>query len=505
MGLVERWERYWFAPGGRTSLAVLRIAVALSIWISLDQMASTWVHSPSYRAIGLWRLLGDGAPSAGFVSALWWIARISTVAMALGALSRVSTIVSFVSACLLCALSYSGFPSWSHAYNAVLLAHLALVGARTGDALSIDSLIWKNRESSHGYQWSIRLAQLAIAMMFISGMFHKVWRGYPTLDWALSDNLRHHLLVHFDASGLPRTAVADWIIDDVWKYRGAALGNLISQTIPLFACFLVRRPLLRAVCGGFFVLEVLALGFVMALWNYQWLPLAVVFIDWEWILRRPAPDRSPVAAPRRMKLAISIFVAVFVALDVFTSLAARIDQKLNLYPFSGFPMFASLRVRTPTSEHLPYSFEGGHIEILAATPAPASIELELDRFYDKHFKLRDRDKLKARLTEILESAKRLYPATQGVRLHWTIYEAPAYPAPARIERKPIAILAELLLDGTYRSQLASAPPVASAAITTYADAIPTAHAYTGEAPSGGRAVYVLDDGTHRWVVFQAKR
>jgi len=504
MGIVQRWERYWFAPGGRTSLAVLRIAVALSIWISLDQMAATWVDSPSYRPIGLWRLLGDGAPSSGFVTALWWIARISTVAMAVGALSRISTALSFVSACLLCALSYSGFPSWSHAYNAVLLAHLALLGARTGDTLSIDSLIWKNRESAHGYQWSIRLAQLAIAMMFVSGMFHKVWRGYPTLDWALSDNLRHHLLVHFDASGLPRTAMADWIIDDVWKYRGAALGNLISQTIPLFACFLVRRPLLRAICGGFFVLEVLGLGFVMALWNYQWLPLAVVFVDWEWVLRR-APTADSPAPPRRTKIAIMIAITAFVVLDVFTSLAARIDQKLNLYPFSGFPMFASLRVRPPSSEHLPYSFEGGHIEIRASSPAPEAIELELDRFYDKHFKLRDRDKLKTRMAEILESAKRLYPATQGVRLHWTIYEVPAYPAPARIERKPIAILGELTIDGTYRSQLAAAPPAPSPQITTYADAISMPRPFTGGPPEGRAPVYVLDDGTDKWVVYRAKR
>jgi hypothetical protein len=505
MWLAQRWQQYWFAPGGRLSLAILRIAIAIAVWRSLDTMAHTWVENASYRPVGLWMLAGDSAPSSTIVDALWILARLSTITMALGLLSRTSTALSFLSTALLAGLYYSAMPTWSHAYNVVLLAQLAIIFGRSGDTFAVDALIWKNRTSPHGYQWPIRLAQLAIALMFVSGMFHKVWRGAPTLDWALSDNLRHHLLVHFDANGLPRTALADWMIDSAWRYKTAALGNLIAQTLPLVACFLVNRPVLRALCGVVFLTEVLALGFVMDLWNYQWLPLTVVFIDWDWLRSRGRCSDEPVLEPPpRTKRALSAFLIAFLLLDVITSFVPRLDQRLNLYPFSGFPMFASLRIRKPASEHLPYSFEGGHIEILAPTPAP-EVELELDRFYDKLFRIRDRARLQPALQDILTSAKRLYPATQGVRLYWTIYEAPAYPAPARIERKPIAILGELMLDGTYRSLLATAAPGPSPQVTTYADAIPTPRPFAGETPKGRAVAYVVDDGAQRWVVFQAKR
>ena len=42
-----------------------------------------------------------------------------------------------------------------------------------------------------------------------------------------------------------------------------------------------------------------------------------------------------------------------------------------------------------------------------------------------------------------------------MRAYLTIFEAPAYPAPAHFERHPIAIIGELLPDGTFRSALGS--------------------------------------------------
>ena len=86
--------------------------------------------------------------------------------------------------------------------------------------------------------------QLAVALMFAGAVFHKMLHGHCTLRWALSDNLRHHLLVRYDLAGLPRPALVDWIIDDVWRYRIAALLNLISQAVPL------ARVHLRAPAGA---------------------------------------------------------------------------------------------------------------------------------------------------------------------------------------------------------------------------------------------------------------
>jgi hypothetical protein len=517
--VLARWQGYWFVAGGRYSVAILRIAVAVAVWLSLDRMGTGWGEVPVYRPIGLWMLVGGDAPPVGVVEALCVIARLSTVAMAVGALSRLATALSFLSTTLLVGLYHSAFPTWSHQYNVVLLAQLALIGGRCGDALSVDALVWRDRRSEHGYQWSIRLAQIAVALMFASALYHKIRSGGVSLDWALSDNLRNQLVLHFDASGLERTPLAQWLIDDVWKFRGAALVNLMAQGMPLVACIFVRRPLLRIACGAVFVFEVLGLGLVMDLWNWQWLPLAAVFVDWEWLVRWLPRESAAITPSRRTRRAIGVFVGVFLVLAAVTSFVPHLDQRLNLYPFTGFPMFASIRARPPYDHHAPYSFDGGYVEIVAPEYVPPELELELTRYYRKLFRIRDREQMRERMAEILANARRTFPATTGVRLYYTIFEVPAYPAPARVDRIPIALLGELGVDGSFRSLLGRARQEAFEIVLTpgepvdgrvsyYADARPTPHPLPGLRalrPSGRPVEYVLDDGARRWVIYEARR
>lgn len=467
---MSRWHRYWFADGGRLSVAIVRVAIAVAVWLVLTDMKGSWpANAPGaatppdvYRPIGVWMLFGGAPPSATVIDLLWIVARISTAAMLLGFVSRAATALSFVSAVALASLYYSGFGAWSHAYNVVLLAQLALLGARCGDALSVDALVRRLRglaplDVPRGYQWSIRLVQLAVAVMFASGMFTKVVQNYhPTLAWALSDNLRHHLVVRFDLAGLERTAIADWIIDDVWKFRTAAMLNLVAQTLPLVACFLMRRPVLRAACGAFFVIETIGLAFVMDLWNLHWLPLAVVFVDWDALIqkvRRSEATPPPVPAQWRPPRHVAVFVGAFVIYDLVTAFVPRIDQRLNTYPFSRFPMFAAIRARPPYDSHLPYSLAGGHFEIISNEPVPAHVYRWIDHAYRRTFAVRDRDELRKRLASILADAQQWHPAIQGLRCYFTIFEVPAYPARAVVQRRPIAILGEAYLDGTFRSLL----------------------------------------------------
>ena len=151
--------------------------------------------------------------------------------MLLGLCTRAATAVSFVASLALASLSFAASTRWSHQYNVVFLAQAAFLGARGGDVLSIDALIRMRRglpliDRARAYQWSVRLVQLAVAVMFACAAFHKLLHGHFTLRWALSDNLRHQLLVRFDLAGLPRPPLVDWIIDDPWRYRTAAVLNL---------------------------------------------------------------------------------------------------------------------------------------------------------------------------------------------------------------------------------------------------------------------------------------
>jgi hypothetical protein len=352
-------------------------------------------------------------------------------------------------------------------YNVVFLAQIAFLGARGGDALSIDAWLRRRRglpplDEPRGYQGSLRLVQLAVALMFTGAAFHKLMHGHFTLRWALSDNLRHQLLVRFDLAGLPRPALVSWIIDDVWRYRIVAVLNLISQSAPMLACIFIRRPLVRALGGAFFVLEVIALGLVVGLWNPHWLPLAAVFIDWDrlwaWISRRPvtAAPTPPGWAPRR---AIRGFVIAFLIYDAITAVIPTADQRLNTYPFSAFPMFASVRARAPYDEHLPYTVPGDRIEALADHPIDETAQRWFDYQNRRLDATRGPDAVRVRLAAILADAQRRFPAAgiHGLRHYLVIFEAPAYPAPAHMIEHRIAITGELDR-GAFRSALGAIGP-----------------------------------------------
>jgi hypothetical protein len=466
---VGRWQRYWFADGGRTALAIVRIAVATSVLLALarlDNPVSTGDLPGArtlYRAVGIWMLLGDHAPPDALVTTLWVVAWSSTVAMLLGAATRTSTAISFVSAVALAALSFAASRTWSHQYNVVFLAQMALLGGRAGDVVSIDWLVRRLRglpahDVPRGYQWSLRLVQLAVALMFAGAVFHKLLHSHFTLRWALSDNLRHHLLMRFDLAGLPRPPLVDWIIDDPLKYRTAAVLNMISQAAPLAAVFLVRRPWLRALAGSFFVVETIALGLVVELWNLHWLPLAAVFVDWDRVVarvtRRPLvhPEVPPSWRPRR---AARLYIVAFVAYDLVTAFVPTLDQRLNTYPFSGFPMFAKLRARPPYDVHQPYGVAGVYFEVISDRPTDPPTQRWFDHQNRHIVSVRDPAELRRRMAAVLAQGQKRYWdfGVKGLRLWLAIYEAPAYPEPARFERHPIALMGELLPDGTFRTAL----------------------------------------------------
>ena len=459
---MSRWQRYWFGDGGRTSVAVLRIAIATSVLLTLarlDNPVSTG-SATLYRPVGMWMLLGHHAPPVTVVDLLWIVAWVSTGCMLIGLASRASAAVSCLSGIALASLSFAASRQWSHQYNVVFLASLAFVGARGGDVLSVDWLLRRRRglpamNLPGAYQWTIRLVQLAVALMFAGACFHKVLHGHFTLRWALSDNLRHHLLVRFDLADLPRPPVVDWIIDDPWKYRTAAVLNLVSQAMPLAAVFLMKRPVLRAIAGSFFVIETIALGLVVALWNLHWLPLAAVFIDWDRLFRQPA-TAATITSPARPAKALRIWIIVFLVYDALTAFIPTLDQRLNTYPFSSFPMFATVRARPPYGEHQPYGVAAVSFEV---TTTKRPMDLPTQQWFDhtnrKIGEVRDRADLEKRLRAVLANAQKRYwdYGVTSVRLWLAIYEAPAYPAPAHFELHRIAIMGEIDAAGVFHSAM----------------------------------------------------
>ncbi|HLL22761.1 MAG TPA: hypothetical protein VK427_11545 [Kofleriaceae bacterium] len=448
---MNRWHRYWFDDGGRSALAVIRIAVAICVLMTLldvSALPQLVARRAVYRPVGIWMLLGATPPPEALVTVLWAIAGGSTAAMLLGVWSRAATATSFVSAVALTSLAYSGSATWSHSYNVVFLAHLALLGGRCGDALSIDARLRGPINLARGYQWSVRLVQAAVALMFITACYHKLRAGGFTLAWATSDNLRHQLLARYDLVQLPRPAIVDWLLAESWRYRTAACLNLVSQAAPLLAIVFVRRPKVRAVVAVLFLVEGIAIDQLMGLPNPQWLPLAAVFVDWDHVIARfrapPAPTGT-YTPPRR----VHVFIVAFLVYDVVVSIVPKLDHRLGTYPFSAFQMFAVVRASPPWDEHRPYSMYGDSYAIDGA------LDPAVQRYYDHAYRFMymqtDPARLEPRLATILSHIQTNHPAARATRLrhHLAMFVVPAYPGPARFDKRLVAVTAELAPDGLH--------------------------------------------------------
>jgi len=226
----------------------------------------------------------------------------------------------------------------------------------------------------------------------------------------------------------------------------------------------------------------------MELGNPSWFPLAAVFIDWDrlwsWVTRTRPAAATPVRTPRAER----VFIAAFVAFDLVISFVPGLDQRLRSYPFSRFPMFALIRAKQPYAEHQPYELIAGRIELVTDRPIERRIQAEIDRDYVYRALHRetDRDALHARTLVVLDELRHRYPALalRGVRVYVTMYQVPAYPAPARLEAHDLAIFSELV-DGTWTSyyralptsgrvSLAADPALARAPLALYRNGLPVA-------------------------------
>ncbi|MFN0253180.1 MAG: hypothetical protein ACKV2T_40275 [Kofleriaceae bacterium] len=462
--IARAWKGYWLAPGGRHATAAIRIAIAVSLLWMLWRYATDWQHHSSrYNKLGPW-LLFPGRPGESLLDTITIIAWGSTLAMLAGVWSRAAHAVSFVACTLIAAHGVSENPTWSHIDVPPLLASFAFLGAPGGAAFSIDA--WRRRRLGEPplatRQTSARLVlATVVSVFFIAGYWKLRADDGVGLGWALSDNLRHQILVRFDWIGLPRTPLADWIIAESWRYRTVAALNLVSQILPIAAVVLHRRPRLRACLGVLFVLEIVGLALVMDLWDLHWIPLAAVFIDWDaivaWWRRRAHPTRTTSVEPEpltrtRVHLAFATVFLLVYGLHLFW-----LNQRTRLFPLTSFPMFSEVRAKKPYSEHQSYELLGGHIELLGDRPMrPDEVSwVDAHGGYRWMFRTRDPVRLRAHLHAILDELSRAWPdlGIRTVRLSLAVFQAPAYPAPAALARTDVAILGELDADGTFRTRL----------------------------------------------------
>lgn len=476
--LAQAWRAYWFGKDGRVAIEIARIGVAVAVLLTWNRAAvpsyttllDTYAHG-SYHPLGIMQLLGGDPPAAAFLEACKLTALVAALALLVGLFSRVSAVVSLVAMLFVCGIRESYSAGWAHSYVPVLSAQVVFAFAPCGRMLSVDSILRRRRGGelpAHVPAWPVLLLQVAVAFTFFNAAVWKIRTG-AGLDWVFSDSLRHHILTAFDWVDNERTALADLIVRDATLWKAVAMANLLSQVAPMVACFFVHRPRVRFLLGSFFVVETIALDLVMNLPNYHWLPLAVVFVDWDrlfaWAGRRwklPAalePQASP-APPAPHRLA-HWPIAGFVILFFFFTVGPRgIDGDLNSYPLSQYRMFSTIRAKKPYSVHQTWEFdtlrfavEGSRMRVW-----PDAAET-LDERFRKFHRARSAGQVQSILRQARRRVTRVRPTSIQLALY--ILQAPAYPAPAELVPHPIGILGQLRGGKEFRMMLGKAAVDAS--------------------------------------------
>lgn len=413
-------------PDSRFSLTAARLGIAASaIWMLTQttppasistRLASA--HSSAYRPVGIMSLVSPDVPPTWAMLAVWWVALVSTCLWLVGRWTRSTAVVSLAATLIICTFNECFSASgWSHGNNFILLAQIAFLPAAFGTRT----------------RYPVYLVQFALGAALLSAAFSKLHTS--GLAWVFSDNLRMILVTQYPGLGRDMPSYLQPVADSLPLWQALAVGNLIAQMVPITSTFLTRYPRLRAIGGLFFVMEVLALGVVMNLWNPQWLLLAVVFFDWDALVRwsrkvrsRPAPSGSL----RRPPLFAVLYVLVTVVIG-FSFWRPNLDYEWNTYPFSAFPMYSSMYAGKPYDEHVPYRKVTVLVRVSGADlplEEKRAADLQLTRRYRTLTSLQTRPDVGGRLLETQRDATTEFSQIDRVDLVRATLEVPAYPEPA---------------------------------------------------------------------------
>lgn len=403
--VIDRWL---FRDGGQYNCAIARMAIGLALLLTITHNGNfsfmafrwkEWVAGQSGTGwtpkglIKLFDLVLGGPPPEAFTLVMFWVAVVASVSMILGFATAVSQVVATAANLYIVSLQTSFGPYWSHAYNVQLLAAMAFMFSRhSGDVWSLDALLRRFRNipprlQPGQYWWPVIFAELA-TVLFMFGAFVQKFRDTGVF-WALSDNIRNSLVVTWFQYRTDPPAIALWIASDpiVWKTVG--MLQLVAQFTTIFAAILVARPVFRLIFGGgFFLVEILALGFVFRFWHPFWAPLCLLSVDFEhfyrrirslgyggkrpvagplgWLFQHRLEEVSPIRQYSGAAWGAAVSGVIGFGLVFFSyyaaNLAFRLGEKHLNYPFSTMGFYSVTRDQPPYAEHSYYPIETGRID-----------------------------------------------------------------------------------------------------------------------------------------------
>ncbi len=248
---LNRWDRFFFRPAPVEGMAIFRI-----VWCSLLLMylfldfgnisdfygpkslisLSTVKANFSFPHLNLFQMFGD---SESVVMIMMGIYGVSLFFSLIGFRTRSSLMVA-----LICMVSFHQRNIWLLSSSEVLMRTIMilLVCAPAGNALSVDSLIGKMKNSPLPREWApwvLRLIQIQISVVYVWTVWHKL-KGDQWIDGtAVYYATRLHNMTNFPVPVL---------LDNMFFIKIMTWGTLILEfalgTLIWFKEF--RKPLILA-------------------------------------------------------------------------------------------------------------------------------------------------------------------------------------------------------------------------------------------------------------------
>jgi uncharacterized membrane protein YphA (DoxX/SURF4 family) len=394
-GFLLSTERYLFRPGGLWSIGVCRIAIFSAILIVAlkmrraifrDGSPEQFLHlleTGNFNPMGVVQLFAGAVPPEWLVLLASDASIVAAAMSIVGLLTRPSMLVATVTTLFMESLFWSSSYNWSNPHVIIFLAALAFMFARANASLSVDALLARLQGraiadvplSRHSLWWPVIFAQLTVCLFFFGAGFAKLMASDFTLAWAFSDNLRHSIVYAWNVRGLAPTPLVKWILSDPLIYRGAALGHLASQFLPILALAALNRPNIRLLEGLVYAASVAGLGLVMGPHHQYplWLWLTALFVDWDYYIFKAIGGRPPardvplpahtLARQRAAHLAVIAWISTFTLFQI-SSVIFNLQQTLKPFPFSSTRFFSSVRALEPYDQHLHWTYVRGEFHAL---------------------------------------------------------------------------------------------------------------------------------------------
>lgn len=188
-------------------------------------------------------------------------------------------------------------------------------------------------------------------------------------------------------------------------------GGLMSELLPIFFIFFIRKPLLRFLTIVPLALLLISFEHLLLLGGtLSWLLVLITFIDFEYLFKKEKVAYNlPVKTNKQLFTPLLLFFIVQIFIGFFTPQGT--DYKLNSYPISQYPMFSANYDMDPSIKGKDYFFTNVYFEIQSnSIPEEKLVDLEKKTSYpvnqyfrDFNFSQNENQILLTRVSDYLQS------------------------------------------------------------------------------------------------------